>query len=171
MGRQAGEARLPGRGAGHHEEQINCHAAIPQTSPRGTTPTMGRTYGYEDAPTGMLQVAHEFEFTRYRFNYILQKPGLNRNSKKQISTTTSTNYKDFTPNKNPPLSVNGRKIRLLNCFRRRWFALTSPDAIPPGPVIRATTRRLSNPVVPRADCRKAGHGIRRTGSPDADSRP
>ena len=23
--------------------------------------------------TGMLQVAHEFEFTRYRFDYILQK--------------------------------------------------------------------------------------------------
>ena len=42
MGRQAGEARLLGRGAGHHGEQINCHAAIPQTSPRGTTPTTGQ---------------------------------------------------------------------------------------------------------------------------------
>ena len=109
MGRQAGEVRLLGRGAGHHEEQINCHAAIPQTSPRGTTPTTGRTNGYEDAPTGMLQVAHEFEFTRYRFDYILQKPGLNRNSKKQIPSILSTNYKDSPPVENPPLSESERK--------------------------------------------------------------
>ena len=55
MGRQAGEVRLLGRGAGHHEEQINCHAAIPQTSPRGTTPTTGRTnvYGRTWTPTRM----------------------------------------------------------------------------------------------------------------------
>ncbi len=36
----------------------------------------------------MLQVAHEFEFTRYRFDYILRKPGLNRNSKKTNTRNT-----------------------------------------------------------------------------------
>ena len=64
--------------------------------------------GYEDAPTGMLQVAHEFEFTRYHFDYILQKPGLNRNSKKPIPAMLSTNYKDSPPVGYPPLSLNGR---------------------------------------------------------------
>ncbi len=111
MGRQAGEARLPGRGAGHHEEQINCHAAIPRTSPRGTTPITGRMNGYEDAPTGMLQVAHEFEFTRYRFDYILLKTNFERSSKKQIPAILSTNYKDLTTAGNPPPPVNGRNTR------------------------------------------------------------
>ena len=109
MGRQAGEVRLLGRGAGHHEEQINCHAAIPQTSPRGTTPTTGRTNGYEDAPTGMLQVAHEFEFLRFRFDYELQKADSEQVRKIYISKIISIRYKDFIADGIGLVNLSGRK--------------------------------------------------------------
>ena len=80
----------------------------------------------------MLQVAYEFEFTRYRFDCILQKPGLNRNSKKPIPAMLSINYKDSTTAENPPLSINGRRalsqFYSLN-FRRKsnLYPLGSPE--------------------------------------------
>lgn len=52
---------------------------------------------------------YALEFANFRFDYILQKANLVRVSKKSNIQNRFTNYKDFSPVRNPPLSENGRQ--------------------------------------------------------------
>ena len=59
--------------------------------------------------TGTPQDTQTFDFPCFRFDYILRKVNLGRNSQKQFSAIVSMNYKDFTADVNPPPSESGRK--------------------------------------------------------------
>ena len=67
----------------------------------------GRTF--EDGPTRTRRDARKFELARFRFDYILQKANLKRDSKKQIFAIVSMNYKDSISVGSPPPSEYGRK--------------------------------------------------------------
>ena len=110
---------------------------------------VGRTL--EDISTGRLLDTREFEFPRFRFDYMLQKTNPKQEPKKQIFIIISIDYLVFRADGNILMSLSGRMKRDSNprSFRLVVFqatALGRSAILPRTPL----TRTQMQEVTPRA---------------------